>query len=124
MSKKIAVYGSLKKGFYNHNRFNMGEPIARGKIRGAMFLMYSYPHLYRSGFCDKGLERSHEVEVYDVDDDTYNAIKRMEISAGYQEVPMTIDGHDCTVFYSRDDYDYKLNWIKEYSANTVPSAVV
>lgn len=121
---KIAVYGSLKKGFYNHARFGMGEPLDTGEIRGAMFLMSSYPHLYREGVKDSDKERSHDVEIYEIEDSVYNNISGMELASGYQEVEMEVSGHEVVVFYSQDNLGYENNWIEAYDAETVPIASV
>ena len=120
--KKIAVYGSLKKGFYNY-RENMGEPIAHGTVRGSMYLASSYPHLYREEVSEPEHVREHAVEVYEVADDTYAGIEGMELGAGYQVTPIDIGGHECIIFYTRDDHNYKRNWIEEYSEKTVPFAM-
>ena len=120
--KYIAVYGSLKKGFYNHARFGLGEPLARGTIRGSMFLLHTYPHLFREGVKVPELDREHEVEVYEVDEEVYQSIKSMEIQSGYQEFLCRIEGYKVTVFYSRDDLNYNNNWLEEYSKETCPFA--
>ena len=112
--KKIAVYGSLKKGFYNYFE-DMGEPIARGKIKGAMFLCGSYPHLYRPEVSEDEQITEHDVEIYNIADIDYQGIEGMEIGAGYQKVAMEIEGHEVIVFYSRDDYHYKKDWIEAYT---------
>lgn len=111
--RKIAVYGSLKKGFWNHDRFSLGEPIATSKIRGSMFDC-GYPHLYREGICPRRQEREHVVEIYEVDDDKYGVIRSMELGAGYQEVLMNLDGHEVVVFYTRDDHTFRDNWVAAY----------
>ncbi len=112
--KKIAVYGSLKKGFYNYFPA-MGEPIAHGTIRGAMYLCGSYPHLYRPEVADEALVREHPVEVYEVSDSDYRDIENMEVGAGYQVFESNVAGHDVVIFYSRDNYTYKNNWIEGYT---------
>lgn len=114
MKHKIAVYGSLKKGFYNY-RDSMGEPIAHGTIKGAMYLCGGYPHLYRPEVSQEDLVREHPVEVYEIDESVYNPIERMELGAGYQVYPTKIGEHDVVVFYSRDNHTYKANWIEGYT---------
>ena len=120
--QKIAVYGSLKQGAYNHSRFDIGKPVGYGTVVGAMYLMASYPHLFREGVKPTDLERTHEVEIYEIEDDVYESIYYMELGAGYQCVDENIDGHDVKVFYSNDDLKYFQNWIEGYSAETVPQA--
>jgi gamma-glutamylcyclotransferase (GGCT)/AIG2-like uncharacterized protein YtfP len=126
--RKIAVFGSLKKGFYNHSAFNLGEPLARGTIKGEMHLTYSYPHLLRPNASDPKLIREHEVEIYEIEDGLYSSIASMERGAGYQECETTLTDsegveHNVVVFYSRDDMKDCLNsFIEEYSKETVPHA--
>lgn len=125
--KKVAVFGSLKEGAYNHARFGMGKPLTKAKISGAMFLCYSYPHLYRPDVSDPEQVREHEVEIYELEDGLYQTICAMELGAGYQEYQTELKGvdgqmHQVTIFYSKDDHNYKSNFIEEYSKVTVPSA--
>lgn len=126
--KKIAVYGSLKKGFYNY-REQMGEPIGYSRIDGAMYLCYSYPHLYRPEHSEADTVREHSVEIYEVSNEVYDGIYSMEIGAGYDAVEMTLqsntDGsiHDVVVFYTSKETDYKRNWIESYTKETVPFAL-
>jgi len=82
--KRIAVYGSLKKGKYNHPILLEGsEFIGTAKLRGTLYLISAYPALVD----DDGHE--YEVEVYKVTDPIYNAIYSMEIGAGYIEKEIT-----------------------------------
>jgi len=124
---KIATFGSLKKGFYNHTRFSLDDPIDKSSIRGAMYLLYTYPHLFREEVADKDQVRDHEVEIFEVSDELYAMLATMELNSGYQEYHTTLEGesgesHDVVIFYSQDDYDYKSNPLEEYSKETVPSA--
>lgn len=126
---KIAVYGSLRSGFYNNERFSLRGYITKSSIRGAMYLMYSYPHLYREEVSNPDHMRDHTVEIYDISDELYAQLRTMELGAGYQEVKTTLRGedgedYDVVVFYSRDNYTYKNNFIEEYSKETAPTAWV
>ena len=125
---KIAVYGSLKKGFYNHDRFTMGEMLGVAKVRGAMFLNYSYPHLFREEDSAPEMVKEYEVEIYEIEDREYKGIVGMEVGAGYQEFKTTITDtsgaeHDVTIFFARDGAShYKNNWIGAYDRTTAPHA--
>ena len=127
--KKVAFHGSLRRGFGNHTRFNIGEMIGESTVRGAMFLFYSYPHLYLEGVCEPEKYRDHKVEIYELDDETYSMIEGMEIGAGYQVVNKTLtdtegDSHDVVVFYSQNDHGYHEEWIEEYTLEVINKAYV
>lgn len=126
--KKIAVYGSLKKGFYNY-RESMGEPIAHSTVFGAMFLAYSYPHLYSVDDSEDEHIREHPVEIYEVDDESYRGIHGMEIGAGYKAVEMEFEAegggmHTATIFfYNGKSANARYQFIEGYNAETVPHAL-
>lgn len=119
---KIGVYGSLKKGMYNYRK-EQGEPIAHGKVSGAMFLPYSYPHLFRAEVSDPQHVKEYDVEVYEVSDDLFNSLNRMEEGAGYQAVDCTIAGHEVVVWFMNDNVKPRGMWIPEYSKETAPMAL-
>ena len=126
MSQKIAVYGSLKKGFYNH-RTSMGEIVGRAVISGAMYLNSSYPHLYRPEDSEAELVRDYPVEIYNLEDNDYLGIRAMELGAGYQEVHVALNDeegniHNAIVFYSKDR-ENKGNWVEAYNEETAPFAL-
>ena len=82
MSKLIATYGSLKRGFYNHGRCGEQHYVGDTSVRGNMTLVYNaYPQLV----LDEG-GPEHVVEVFLVDDLTYQQIHYMELGAGYTEI--------------------------------------
>jgi gamma-glutamylcyclotransferase (GGCT)/AIG2-like uncharacterized protein YtfP len=120
--KKIAVYGSLKKGFYNYRK-DMGEPIAHGTVRGAMFLPYSYPHLFREAVSDPEHVKEYDAEVYEIEESLFNSLNSMEIGAGYQPIECEVAGHNVVVWFMSDSATRRGAWIPEYSKNTVPFAM-
>ncbi len=77
--KKIAVYGSLKRGRYNHSLLEDSKFIGETTVKGTLYSMGSYPAL-----CDGDTE--YLAEVYEVDEGTYHSIRGMELGAGYKEV--------------------------------------
>lgn len=125
--KKIAVYGSLKKGAYNY-RESMGEPIGHSTVRGSMFLASSYPVLYPPERSNPELVRIHAIELYEISDESYQSIHSMEIGAGYEAVEMGFTdedgkGHVAVIFFMRGDGSKATRpFLEEYSANTVPHA--
>ena len=78
--KTIAVYGSLKQGKHNHGMIASGKYVGRSNRTGHMYLISTYPAFIPA---DDGL--NHHFELYEVDDDTYQRVRGMEISAGYNE---------------------------------------
>lgn len=99
----IGVYGTLKKGGWNHTMWGMDHAkyIGSTDIVGAMDLhQFGYPRLYEIGDAPPEFERKHVLELYEVDDNTYESIKSMEIGAGYyiQTFKIEDNDHDIDVF--------------------------
>ena len=89
---KLFVYGTLKKGFYNHSWLRNSSYLGDYSIPGFTLYDtgYGYPAAVRK-------EKSYIMgETYEVDEYTYRAIQRMEIGASYQEE--TIDGYSIFTF--------------------------
>ncbi len=78
----IAVYGSLKAGKYNHNSTRM-KRVGDSSVMGSMFLCGSYPHLYPEDRSVPEQVMQYPVELYEVDDDYFGQLDRMERGAGY-----------------------------------------
>lgn len=81
MTKRIAVYGTLKRGFYNYNRFNSCFPfnfIYSEVIKGfSLYDLGSYP---------TAIENENDkitIEIFEVSDECFNILNRMELFAGY-----------------------------------------
>lgn len=74
----IAVYGTLRKGDYNDSYLRGYKPLSTERVDG--FEMYnlggSYPYIARGA-------DSITVEVYDVPEEVFVPIERMERGAGY-----------------------------------------
>jgi len=97
---KLAVYGSLKAGKYNHDIIEDCDKIDDIFIKGTLYSLGSYPVLVNEG------ENYFEAEVYNVPEEQYQLIKNMEFGAGYKEVMV----EDYIVYYA----DERL---KEYCVN-------
>lgn len=91
--KTIAVYGSLKKGRYNHPILQDSEHVKDIKITGTLYSLGSYPAIVEDG------DNEYDAEVYEVSEDVYRRVRDMEIGAGYKEVD--IDG---AIVYYADDW--------------------
>jgi gamma-glutamylcyclotransferase (GGCT)/AIG2-like uncharacterized protein YtfP len=79
--KTILVYGSLKKGYWNHERFALGEPLnERIVVEGYKLVdLGAYPAAVPSKHTDTIV-----CECYVVDDRTFQRMNWMEQGAGYK----------------------------------------
>lgn len=101
---KIAVYGSLKKGKYNHDLLGEAKYLGNIKVKGTLYLVSTYPVLLQG-------ENEYDAEVYDVPESNFQAISSMEIRAGY--IPNIIDTeYGEVVVYHGSDY-YKPEELKQ-----------
>lgn len=84
------MYGSLKSGRYNHPFMRYERYVGDTSVRGTLYIVSSYPALTEDG-CNE-----YHAEIYEMTEEQYEPIRRMEIGAGYKEVE--VDG--CIVFYA------------------------
>ena len=91
--KRIASYGSLRKGFWNHARFGLGEPIAITTIKGSMFMnkAMGYPWLFneKDSKAHNYQIKDYTVEIFDIPEKIFDQINWMEIASGYKEEIVT-----------------------------------
>jgi gamma-glutamylcyclotransferase (GGCT)/AIG2-like uncharacterized protein YtfP len=94
--KRIGAYGSLKYGFHNFER--MGEQRLCGEttIKGTMLMFSNYPYLFNC--LGSEYENEHQVEIYEVDDATYERIADMELGSGYHTEHINVDGNPVVLF--------------------------
>ena len=86
----VAVYGTLKRGFYNHYLLKISEFLGTGISQNRFILgNYSYPAVVKG---DEGAPV--EVEIYEVDEKTMRNLDYLE---GYP------------TFYTRSKEKFKLN---------------
>lgn len=103
MSKTIVVYGSLKRGKYNHPLLDGSEYLGETTVTGTMYLVSSYPALVDEG------DNVYPAEVYSVSDNVYDSIEGMELGAGYKKMTATIKGEDgqiiddATIYFADDE---------------------
>lgn len=101
MTKKIAVYGSLRKGEYNYERFlkyfpNQIEVL--GTERLPYFSLYdlgSYPGI-------KKTNNPQDTVVFDilkVSDSCYNALYLMEIGANYKTIDINVNNEEQVIAF-------------------------
>ena len=96
----IAVYGSLKRGYYNHSLIETQEFIGNGTV-------YGY-QLYDLGYYPAAVQEKSEkellVEVYSIENSIiFQRVDLMEIGAGYDRTIecIDIDGkiYPCWIYY-------------------------
>jgi gamma-glutamylcyclotransferase (GGCT)/AIG2-like uncharacterized protein YtfP len=99
----LFVYGSLKKGFFNHNRFGFGtyaKFLGKGTARNVSLVRMGslpYPHAFKN---EGGEVRG---ELYELKDKRIAAaLEDMEIGAGYQPLTVTVNGREATMYVAAD----------------------
>lgn len=108
--RRVAVYGSLRKGEYNYNAFQRmyGDDALRYQrtttIPGwTLFSLGSYPGIKKATDPDQELT----VDLMEVSERAYQSINGMELGAGYNNVTVEIDGTEYTL------YEYAYNRLGE-----------
>ena len=113
---KIAVYGSLKKGKYNHPILDDQKFLGHTAVSGTLYLVSTYPALLDEG------STIYPAEMYEVDDEVYSMIRGMELGAGYIEKEVvctdieTGEQHTCIVYYAGESLAKRL----KASNNEIP----
>ncbi|HPQ55492.1 MAG TPA: gamma-glutamylcyclotransferase [Spirochaetota bacterium] len=103
MSEYIFVYGSLMKGFHNHDSFSFSSSthfVCRAVLQGAvMFDMGFYPCVVLTGNPNNSVcgevYRYHDMECR-------QRVQLMEYGAGFDEEVVTVDGIKASVFVYRE----------------------
>src|SRR5690554_8044142 len=86
----VLVYGTLRKGGYNHGLMGEAEILANLKLTGfSMVSLGSYPAVYMNNQADKAIH----AELYLVDETTFARLDQLE---GYPD------------FYNRSQIEVKL----------------
>lgn len=92
---KFLMYGSLRKGQYNFNRFNGLNYIKTTQIKGFdLFNLGAYPGI-KSG------EGVLTVDVVEATPETAERIDLMELGAGYTAETINLEGIDHTIYVYR-----------------------
>jgi gamma-glutamylcyclotransferase (GGCT)/AIG2-like uncharacterized protein YtfP len=100
----LFVYGSLKRGFFNHNRFGFDKAarfIGEGTAEGVGMVRLGrmpYPHAYHApGMRIAGeLYKLHNKRVEE-------AIEQMEIGAGYKPIEVQVGEHTAKIYVADDN---------------------
>ena len=95
MSRLIGVYGSLRKGGYNHHRLrsNGAASIRQAivKIPGRLYSLGTYSCAVP---LSEGEDGEIVAEVYEVDDGVFQSLDAMERRVGYVARETTVTGAD------------------------------
>lgn len=110
---KIVVYGSLREGTYNYERFKSSYPeiekIETSEIEGfALHDLGAFP-------CAVKGKGTLVVDVLIVPDEAYVSIRNMELGAGYDEIEMKVGEHTGFMYtYKQSDAPIveSGDWIK------------
>lgn len=103
----IAVYGSLRKGEFNYDRFksifkNDFEYRSTRVVYGwDLFDLGSYPGIKKSDNPNKMLM----VDTMEVSEECFQAINAMELGAGYEAIEVEIGIHKAIIY----QYNYGVN---------------
>jgi len=96
-NKKLLVYGSLREGEYNYERFNC-KTVKTGIPLEGFILVDRGPYPYAVPK-DKGYKNTTIiVDIIDVDERTAKSIEYMEIAAGYRKINVTLDGENYPMY--------------------------
>lgn len=95
--RKLAVYGTLKEGHYNYDRFKQLYPdikvLEETTISG--YEMYNFGGWYPVVIKGEG---DIVVQVLEVPDEAYTKICAMEKGAGYSYEIIKVNNHICVIF--------------------------
>ena len=110
----VAVYGSLKRGYYNHvdHFFKRAKYLKTADAKG--FEMYDLGFFPAIVPVDDKTKKV-VVELYDVPYQSYKDMRKMELGAGYREIERNISGYRCRLWvYDKNPAGAKLipsgNW--------------
>lgn len=126
----IGVYGSLKSGFYNHERFGLDKCNRLSPdltIMGSMFMSNGYPEMYLEPYGYDGIMppiKDYPLEVYEVPEDLFEILDGMEVGAGYRQswLPQLNDRRVIIwikVADNQNKYPEMDRWIEAYDHDTL-----
>jgi len=98
---KLLIFGTLRRGQYNFNRFKFyGEQKYIETIRLSGFDLYDlghYPTVVKG-------EGEVTFEIHSVCDKILEIITDMEIGAGYKPIKIKVGDSDCTLYTMEKEY--------------------
>lgn len=114
----IAVYGSLKRGFWNYERFLAdAQFLGESTVKGIMTMPMGYPYLFvgkNIGMEDEEVE--HTVELYEVPTEIGERISLMELASGYYESKLFTEHGEATIFFANHNlFSQEHPIVEEYT---------
>lgn len=94
--KVLFVYGTLKRGGYNHHWLGEAKFLKKATVKGRL-LVNGIPYLFHGRNTIKG-------ELYKVQNDVFEAVKAMEERAGYYTSYEEVSNYMAYVFRVHDRY--------------------
>jgi len=123
---KIAVYGSLRKGDYNFERFeqwyNNSEVTGFKYLTTTKIVGYKMYDLGWGYPCAVKTDDESEmvVDIIEVSEDCGKSITYMEVGAGYKPSFVEVDGHKCVIYLYKSPEGSLVksgDWIKHKNIN-------
>jgi gamma-glutamylcyclotransferase (GGCT)/AIG2-like uncharacterized protein YtfP len=113
---RLLVYGSLRKNGWLHEGWLGLDPIKTVKLVG--YDLFAITNAYPAASEGKN---TIICELYDIEEDQFHALKRMELNAGYYEKEVMVDNTSASIFLMKPDWLIKSallikdgDWIKHY----------
>jgi len=101
-TKLLAVYGTLKrdKSLYQYWLQDKSKYLGNSTIKGTMQLVGNgrYPYLFDWG------DKSYDIEIFEVNIDSYKDLCIMECSAGYYEDVIETPFGKANIFFTEKEY--------------------
>ena len=111
----IAVYGSLRKGFFNHKILEGAQFLGTDSVEGIMYWNGKYPKLYHPNGDNNERSNEHVVEIYNLPDSLFDSINRVEIGAGYIPEVFPTQWGDATMWWMpQEHFNAGDEWIASY----------
>jgi len=113
----IAVYGSLKEGFWNYEHFlSDQERLGDSEVRGVMQLAGGgYPYLFKDSIIPTE-QKDYPIEIYRVSEDIYKRITGMELASGYYLSTIDTEYGEASIYYAEERmFNKEKEIINEYS---------
>lgn len=107
--KKIAVYGSLRTGMYNHSLLeNEGANLVSTETLNVPYKMIPYSSF--PALIPDNQNNNILMEIYEVNDTVYRRVERLEGYPSFYDKATTTDSAGDTVeFYIIHDNDHRLS---------------
>lgn len=90
--KHLLVYGTLRNGEYNFNRFGGQTFLRKTEVEGFQLFDCGLPRVIKG-------EGKLVVELHEVEDKPADYIHQMELGAGYEEVKISLPEGEASLYF-------------------------